>query len=184
MTLFGKHQTQKCIEEIMSTGRNVKLEDSNAIIPDAPGSSSPQQQRATENNNNNDAPRSSTGSSNDSGSINNYNAILKRLGQLADENNMLKKKVKCLEGWSPTKLVEFKFTSLHSKLLNENEWNGILHIPLIQIPVSGLYKIPNGITTLEGRYTHKKKKMSDNDGVLLIWVSLIGIKEIFRFSQE
>ena len=167
MTLFGKYQTQKCIEEIMSTGRNVKREDSNAIIPDAPGSSSPQQQRATENshnNNNDDAPRSSTGSSNDGGSINNYHAILKRLGQLKDEKNMPKEKVKCLERCNPTKLVEFKFTSLHTKLLNEHEWNGILHILLIQNLVSGLYKIPNGITTLKGRYTHKKKKKTDNDG--------------------
>jgi hypothetical protein len=88
----------------MSTGRNVNREDSNAIIPDAPGSSSLQQQQRTENNNNNnnnnndDAPRSSTGSGNDGGSINNYNAILKRLDHLEDEDNMLKKKVQRLEG--------------------------------------------------------------------------------------
>jgi hypothetical protein len=155
----------------MSTGSRVKREDSNnAIIPDpAPGSSSLQQQRATENNNNNNnnnnnAPGSSTGSSNDDGgSINNFNTILKRLDHLEDENNMLKKKLERLEGCSPTKLVEFKFTSLNTKLLNENEWNGIFHIPLIQDPVSGFYKIPNEITTVKGRYTHKKKK-GDNDG--------------------
>jgi hypothetical protein len=94
---------------------------------------------------------------------------LERLNRLEAENGMLKKKVENLEKrssnleqCSSTKLVEFKFISMKTHLLNDNEWNGTLHVPLIQNPISGLYKIPNGTSTVHGKYTHKKK--NDNDG--------------------
>jgi hypothetical protein len=137
--------------------RRLKREASDVIPDPAPASS---RQRTDNNNNNNN---------------NNFNAIiLERLNRLEAENGMLKKKVENLEKrssnleqCSSTKLVEFKFISMKTHLLDDNEWNGTLHVPLIQNPISGLYKIPNGTSTVHGKYTHKKKNNNDGSEVMI-----------------
>ena len=139
--------------------RRLKREASDLIPDPAPASS---RQRTDTNNNNINVGTAAIINNNSNNNNFNAAAILERLNRLEAENDMLKKKVQNLEQCSSTKLVEFKFISLKTHLLDDNEWYGTLHVPLIQSPISGLYKIPNGISTVHGKYTHKKK--NDNDG--------------------
>lgn len=70
---------------------------------------------------------------------------------LRSENEDLKLDVKRLQACTPTVLVEFKFSSLQTALLSNNEWKGVLHVPMVQHPVSGEYTIPSGTTKVQGQ---------------------------------
>ena len=126
--------------------------------------------REDTNNNNTVAAENNNGRNNNDNDNDDNNdddddddAILKRLDRLEaenmkreTENRNLKEEVKRLQDCCSTKLVEFKFTSMETHLLNDNEWNGVLHIPMIQNPVSGEYMVATGTTTVQGSYSYNQ----------------------------
>ena len=99
-------------------------------------------------------------------------AIVQRLEQLEAETKNIKvekdnleAEVKRLEACIPTKLVEFRFASLETRELEANEWKGVLHVPMIQDPVSGVYSVPNGITKVQGQYLWTKYDYDQRENV-------------------
>jgi hypothetical protein len=56
-------------------------------------------------------------------------------------------------------IVEFKFSSCKTRLLDEGELSGALHIPMLQDPQSGRFTIPPGITQCKGIVQRKRYNM-------------------------
>jgi hypothetical protein len=81
-----------------------------------------------------------------------FASILERLDTLEFENNRLRAEVKTLEAFVvfQPQLVEFKFCSCRTYHLEKNDWKGVLHVPMIQHPLTGVYNIPNGLTRARG----------------------------------
>ena len=50
-----------------------------------------------------------------------------------------------------TVTVEFKFCSCKTKLFNEGEMTGTLHVPMLQDPETGRFRIPVGTTHAQGK---------------------------------
>lgn len=47
-------------------------------------------------------------------------------------------------------VVEFKFTSCKSFCLDAGDWTGVLHVPMLQDPLTGFCKVPPGTTKVKG----------------------------------
>ena len=118
----------------------------------------------TEQNDNNNGIM---GNNDDTGNGNNNNndddetqdqklaSILERLDTLETKNKQLQAQVKTLEALVPSQLVEFKFCSCDTYKLRKNYWKGVLHVPMIQHPLTGNYTVPNGLTRARGTLEYK-----------------------------
>ena len=84
-------------------------------------------------------------------------AILARLDRLEADTVNLRAEVERLQACHPTTLVEFKFINLATeKLVKNGKWNGVLHVPMMQHPVTGVCTVPAGITQVHGQYTVRR----------------------------
>jgi hypothetical protein len=51
-------------------------------------------------------------------------------------------------------MIEFKFASCETHCISENELTGVLHVPMLQNPITGRCRIPPGKTSVQGIVQH------------------------------
>ena len=60
-------------------------------------------------------------------------------------------------------VIEFKFRSCKTHCVDEGEWNGVLHVPMMQDPLTGRCKVPRGTTVCKGT-VHREDRYHPEHG--------------------
>jgi len=136
-------------EKINTSMPGVKREAPDGVPVASSAGPSARRVKTEQNNNNVDIGLDDTGNGNnndDESQDQKLASILKRLDTLEAKNKQLQAEVKTLEALVQPQLVEFKFCSCETHELRKNYWKGVLHVPMIQHPLTGIYTVPNGLT--------------------------------------